>query len=110
MADDKIDPALAQITGSTEHYLEAFQQKGDPGFVRIQTSTCAPGAPARVPLYTETQWTRAFLYPKIAARYEHAQTYRPGYDYKQRLQYAGEPFGRRATTVKKALSSFSEST
>jgi hypothetical protein len=109
MADDKIDPALVRITASTLHYLEGFFQKGDPGHVVIWTSTCTD-MPARVPVYTETQWTRSMLYPLIAAKYEWLQTYRPGYDYEQRLHYAGEPFDRGATTVKKAISAFAEST
>jgi hypothetical protein len=107
MADDeKIDPALVKLAHDNPRQI--FIQKGDPGYGIQWTSTCTD-TPARWPIHTETQWT-PMLFDGIAARYEWLQANRPGYDYKQRLYYAGEPFGRREGTVKKAIPLFPKST
>jgi hypothetical protein len=102
---DEIDPALVQL--ARENPRVCFYQKGDPGHVIQMTSTCTD-MPARWPVHTETEWT-PMLYASIAAKYEWLQTHR-AYSYTERLYYAGEPFGRRAGTVKKALSLFPKST
>jgi hypothetical protein len=102
MADDKdfkIDPALVQL--SQQRPREIFIQKGNPGYGIQMTSTCAANQPACWPIHTETEWT-PMLYASIAVRYEELQSYL-GYSYTQKLYYAGEPFGRSASTVKTAL-------
>jgi hypothetical protein len=65
MADNKIDPALVQLTPTRP--LEAFQQNGDPGYVVVWTSTCST-APARIPFHSPQQWT-PMLRTAIAEEY-----------------------------------------
>jgi hypothetical protein len=105
MADVKIDRAAARM--AQEHPRDCFQQKGDPDHVIVWTSTCT-NAPARWRVYTETEWT-PMMRASIAAKFEWLQTH-TAYDYKQRLYYPGEPYGRREGAVKIALSLFPKST
>jgi hypothetical protein len=108
MADDKIDAALVKL--ARENPREIFVQKGDAGSFGIQwTSTCEaeqrenPAAeimPARWPIHTETQWT-PMMRAGIAAEFSRLPHW--VYTYEQRLQYAGEPYGRGTSAVKTAL-------
>jgi hypothetical protein len=101
MADTKIDPALVQLTSeSTNYYLTGFEQKGDPGYALIQTSTCKDRELARVRIYSPQEWT-PMLHAAITAKFMSLSS--DTYFYKQRLYYAGQPYGRSESTVKTAL-------
>ena len=101
---DEIDPALVQITPTRPR--EAFQQNGDPGYVVVWTSTCST-APTRIPFHTPQEWT-PMMYASITARFTALSS--DTYCYKQRLYYAGQPYGRGERTVKTALKATGYST
>jgi hypothetical protein len=97
MTDDEIDPALVQLT--RQYPRVCFHQKGDPGHVIQWTSTCTDSWS----VYPETEWTKQLLYPAIAATYEHVQNRFAGYNYRQRLEYVGDLYGRGERTVQIAI-------
>jgi hypothetical protein len=107
MTDHKTDQGAARV--AQENYLTGFKQNGDPNYALVWTSTCST-APARLRIYSETEWTKEFLYPSMAATFESLQDTHPEYTYEQRLHYVGDLYGRSRTTVWKAIKSEPEST
>jgi hypothetical protein len=97
--DPKIDPAVVKL--ALEYERDIFI---DNGHAVQCSSTCnkAAGEVAVWAVHTKREWTPK-LYASITAKYAWLEINRPGYDYKQRLYYAGEEFGRSPGTVKTAL-------
>jgi hypothetical protein len=96
MADDKIDPAVVQLARENPYtvYLQG-------GHAIVYTSTCKDtNMPACWPVRSENRYTPQ-LYTAIRARF--ASVADSTLSYKQRLYYAGQPYGRSESTVKTAL-------
>jgi hypothetical protein len=110
MADDKIDPALVQL--SRQYPRQIFIQKGAPSYGVQWTSTCTD-QPARWPIHTETQWT-PMLRTAIAEEYAKQLQAQAGsttrYYQKEIVGRIGSLFGRERTTVTNVITTIRKST